>query len=173
MNKKIIFSFFIFAICAFTFSCKKKDSVSPFYIKIKKNGTWSTWTKHVKGYLGPDGFDPTFVDLGVTGENNDGSERIDITLQQSGTSFSTGTYDTSVTSPVTTSILYTTRLTATTNAYDTDTSNGVDVPRYLVNITSITPTTIEGTFTGNLLVSVFDDTILEVTEGEFKVERIK
>lgn len=170
MNKKIILSLFFFAICAFTFSCKKKDTVAPFYVKIKKNGTWLTWTKYTQGAIGADGFDPSLVDLLVSGQSDDGSERIDITLQKSGTSFSTGTYDTGITSPVTTSILYTTRLATNLNAYDTDTRNGVDVPRYLVNITSITPTTIEGTFTGNLLVSS-DDTTLELTEGEFKVQR--
>ena len=171
MNKKTFYSFLFLVISLFSISCKRNDPATPFYVKIKKNGTWQTWTKSVRGGIGPDGFDPTLVDLLITGQSNDNSERIDIILQKSGTSFTTGTYDTSISSPVTTSISYITGfLTANANSYDSD--NGLS--RYLVNITSITPTTIEGTFTGNILVDDFDEILtLDVTEGEFKVERFR
>lgn len=172
MNKKTLCSFLFLAISLFTFSCKKKDSPAPFYVKVKKNGTSLTWTKQVNGAIGPDGFDPTLVDLLVTGVSDNSSERIDIILQKSGTSFSPGIYDTSIATPVSTSISYVTGyLTASPKVYDTDSGGG---SKYLVNITSITPTTIEGTFTGNKLVNSFDGIItLDVTEGEFKVQRAK
>ncbi|HEY5371912.1 MAG TPA: hypothetical protein VIJ75_23260 [Hanamia sp.] len=49
---------------------------------------------------------------------------------------------------------------------------------YIVTITSITPTQIKGTFTGNYL---YDDSnsddpdggIVNITEGEFQVKRVR
>ena len=53
-----------------------------------------------------------------------------------------------------------------------------DPSKYTVNITSITPTQIKGTFTGNYLYSTSnsydpDGGIVHITEGEFQVKRVR
>jgi hypothetical protein len=174
MRKSILTGLILVLASLVLVSCKKDDTPdnnTSYYVKVKKDGTWLTWTGFAKGEMGPDGFDASLVDLGVTGVSDDGSERLDLTLQKTGTSFDPGTYDSDIDAVVTTSIHYMTGLTTAPESFRIM-DDGTNHSRYITNITSITPTAIEGTFTGNFLMA-FDGTLLNITEGEFRVERVR
>jgi hypothetical protein len=70
-------------------------------------------------------------------------------------------------------ISYSADVTNTFKDYEIESKSGQPDARYLVNITSITPTELRGTFTGNYLYDYFDDETLNVTEGEFFVHRAR
>ena len=58
--------------------------------------------------------------------------------------------------------------------HNSEPSPGRPDPLYVVTITSITDKEIKGTFTGNYITSIEDDTkVLEITEGEFFVPRVR
>lgn len=62
--------------------------------------------------------------------------------------------------------------------YEIDDALGLAPSKYTVNITSITPTQIKGTFEGNYLYDNFssgdtDGGIAYITEGQFQLKRIR
>ena len=90
--KKLIYVLFIFGLMAGATSCKKDSEPATdtnYFVKFKKDGTWVTWTI-ANGEIGPDGFDPSKVDFGVAAMSDDGKDRIDIDMQQPGSTFTTG-----------------------------------------------------------------------------------
>ncbi len=67
---------------------------------------------------------------------------------------------------------------STAKYYDITDAPDKDPSKYIVNITSITPTQIKGTFTGNYLYDNFssddpDGGIVNITEGSFQVKRVR
>ncbi|MEP6950627.1 MAG: hypothetical protein ABI863_15185 [Ginsengibacter sp.] len=168
----------LFLICI-AFSCKK-DSHSDSndsYVKIKKNGTWITYTG--LGELGPDLGDNTKTDLGVSGSSTDMKEAFNIAIQLNGSNFTTGNYSTDVFDPYYALVSLTLNPDPSTlKAYDVEDATGKAPSKYTISVTSITTTQIKGTFTGNYLYDNFssgdaDGGVVEVTEGQFQVKRIR
>jgi hypothetical protein len=159
-------------LTAFSFFSCKKNSTSDYYVKLKINGTWITWTK-VAGELGPDFGDPTKTDLGVTAEDDAMKDVFDIGIQIDGSNFTTGSYPSD-------NVNYTMYISYTKDAatanfkyYDIQNASGRPDSKYIVTITSITSSQLRGTFTGNYLHDYSDDESLDITEGEFFVKRVR
>jgi len=62
--------------------------------------------------------------------------------------------------------------------YDVEDALNKPSAKFIINVTSITSTQISGTFTGNYLYDDFssgdpDGGVIAITEGEFKVKRIR
>ena len=159
-------------------SCKKDSTDSnSSYVKFKKNGEWITYK--ALGELGPDLGDATLTDLGVTGYSDDKKNGFDITIQVKGTAFNTGSYSSDNYPDVYMPISYSENPDASTvKYYDIEDALNMPPSKYVVNISSITSTTITGTFTGNYLYDSFsaddaDGGIVKITEGEFQVKRVR
>ncbi|HEU0110878.1 MAG TPA: hypothetical protein VFQ73_08385 [Flavisolibacter sp.] len=153
-------------------SCKKENDESKYYLKFKKDGTWITW-KNALGELGPDLMDETKTNLGISARDEAMKDAFDISLQVDGSNLTTGTYSSDM---YFMPILYLDN--TTTNSmlgyHNSEPSPGRPDPLYVVTITSITDKEIKGTFTGNYITSIEDDTkVLEITEGEFFVPRVR
>jgi hypothetical protein len=154
----------------FLISCGKDDD--DYFVKLKINGNWVTW-KTVAGELGPDLATPSKTDLGVTANDDALSQVFDISIQVDGPDFNTGTY-------VSDNLNYWVVIDYVSGANTSNMKfyNISDAPTgpgslYTVNITSITDTELRGTFTGNYLYNHADDESIQITEGEFKVKRVR
>jgi hypothetical protein len=169
--KKLIYPLLAALILVSFSSCSKEGTDENYYLTFKKDGTEVSWTGFAKGEIGPDGFDSSLVDLGVTGQSPDGAERFDITLQKSGTNFSTGMYHTDSMYIV---MGYITSFnTVTPKIYRLGFNETyTEFSSYHVNITSITSTSIQGTFSGNFL-STDNGQMVNITEGSFRVKRVR
>jgi uncharacterized protein (UPF0333 family) len=153
------------------FSCKK-NSDSNYYVKLKINGTWVTW-KTALGELGPDLADASKTDLGVTANDDAGKDVFDLSIQIDGSNFTTGSYDSN--NPNYWVIVSYAKNAAAANSqyFDISSVTGQPDSRYIVNITSITDKELRGTFSGNYLSEFISEDMLNVTEGEFVVRRIR
>jgi hypothetical protein len=153
------------------FSCSKKSG-NDYYVKLKINGNWVTW-KTVAGELGPDFANAAKTDLGVTGNDDAGKDIFDLSIQIDGPNFTTGSYD-SDNSNYWVIVSYAKNAAAANSQYfDISSVNGQPDSKYIVNITSITDKEIRGTFTGNYLSEFITDDMLNLTEGEFFVRRLR
>lgn len=178
MKKFTFSSLLLVALILLFASCKKDpaDSNSS-YVKFKKNGEWITYK--AVGELGPDLFTASLTDLGVTGYSDDQKNSFDITIQIDVTTFNAGTYSSDQYPDVYMLIDYSENPDPSTiKYYEIDDALNMPPSKYTVIISSITSTTIKGTFTGNYLYdSSYDDDadggIVKITEGEFQVKRIR
>jgi hypothetical protein len=161
----------VFVIVSF-FSCKK-DSSSDYYVKFKLNGNWVTWKKVVAGELGPDLADPSKTDLGVTGNDDEMKNVFDISIQINGSNFTTGTYDSDNSNYWVVMSYLKDANTANMKYFDIDDAPSMAPSRYVVNVTSITPTELKGTFAGNYLYDYNSGETMNITEGEFFVKRLR
>ena len=152
-------------------SCKKESSENSYYVKFKMNGQWISYTK-VVGELGPDLADNTKTDFGLTGNNSTSSEVFDISIQVDGTNLPTGTYNSDA---YFMPIIYVKNAnTPSMVSYSLGSATGKPDSYYEVTLTSITDKVIKGHFTGNYLENDFtDDEIVEITEGDFVIPRIR
>lgn len=161
-----------------TFSCSKKsDSSGDSYVKFKLNGEWVTYDG--LGELGPDLGNATLTDLGVTGTSKDRKNTFDISIQINGSDFKTGLYASDQYPDYQLLVDYLVNPDPNTmKYYEIDDALGLAPSKYTVHISSITPTQIKGTFTGNYLYDNFssgdpDGGIAYITEGQFQVKRIR
>lgn len=170
--------FFLFVVFAIT-SCKKeanKDNIDS-YLKFKMNGQWITY--QAVGELGPDLMTPSKTDLGVTGWSDDKTTTFDLSIQIDGSDFKTGSYSTDDSRYyMVINYLYFPADVSKVRNYENEDAYGKEPCKYTIKITSITPDRIKGTFTGNYLYDYFHDDdpdggILNITEGEFHVKRIR
>src|SRR5688572_1644440 len=171
--KRYSFKTLVLLLAAFTFfSCNKDKDEDGYYVKLKINGNWVTW-KTVAGELGPDFADASKTDLGVTANDDSGQDIFDITIQVNGTTFNTGSYSSDNTNYIV-YVDYADNI-GTTSAryYDITSAPSMPESKYTVNITSITDTELRGTFTGNYLYDYFEEETFAVTEGEFRVRRVR
>lgn len=178
--KKFTFpSLLLVALILLFASCKKDpaDSNSS-YVKFKKNGEWITYKG--LGEVGPDLGDATLTDLGVNGYSDDQKNIFSISIQVTGNTFNTGTYTSDKYPEYYMIVDYSENPDPSTIKYY-DITDALNMPpsKYTVNISSITSTTITGTFTGNYLYDNFHDDddadggIVKITEGEFQVKRVR
>lgn len=160
-------------------SCKKDSTPSDndSYVKFKLNG--SSVTYKGLGELGPDLGDASKTDLGVNGYSNDKKSSFSISIQIDGSDFKPGTYSSDQYPQYYMIVDFLlTPDPSTAKYYDITDALDKDPSKYIVTITSITPTQIKGTFTGNYL---YDDSnsddpdggIVNITEGEFQVKRVR
>lgn len=162
-------------IITLTNACKK-DGGTEFssYVKIKKDGVWTTYQG--LGELGPDLANPTKTDLGISATSADYSFTFDISIQINGNNFTTGTYNTDTQTPW---VLLSAMLGSNTGNlkhFSPEDVTGKPHSYYTVTITSITSTTISGTFAGNYISYTpggGTPEVLNITEGEFKVNRVR
>ena len=169
----------LLSLVLLTFSCKKDSTSktnSDSYVKIKKNGTWVTYAG--LGELGPDLGNASLTDLGVSGSSSDGKEVFNIDIQMDGSTVNTGTYSSDVYTPYNVDVSLTTSVGSDLKSYDVEDALNMPAAKYIINITSITTAQITGTFTGNYLYDDFssgdpDGGVLPITEGEFKVRRVR
>ncbi len=156
----------------FLAGCKKNSNDPDYYVKLKINGTWVTW-KTVAGELGPDLANPAKTDFGITA-NDDALQTIfDISIQVDGANFNTGTYSSDNLNYWVVVNHMTNANTANMKLYSIGDATGRPVSKYVINVTSITSTELKGTFTGNYLYDHSDDQTIDITEGEFKVRRVR
>jgi hypothetical protein len=159
----------IFSISA----CKKSSDVSSNqYLKLKINGSWVTLENAVSE-LGPDLADDTKIDLGLTAMSKDYIHSFDLTIQ-SGGQIPAGTYTSGT--PGYDVVIYYTKNALGNNplTYNMGDSPGKpEVSKYVVTITSITPTEIRGKFTGNYLSNWDTYEPLDITDGEFAAPRAR
>ena len=73
-------------------SCSKDSDSNDYYFRIYQDGAWKSYAV-TAGEYGPDLADPTLFDMVLRGQNQNGTDLMDVTLQRSG-SIPTGTYDT-------------------------------------------------------------------------------
>ncbi len=169
----------LLSLVLLAFSCKKDSTSSDgdSYVKFKMNGTWITHKG--LGELGPDLGDNTKIDFGVTGNSTDGKDIFDISIQLDGNNFPTGNYSSDNYPQQYVLVSFMTNPNPSTmKHYDINDAMGREPSKYVINITSITPTELKGTFTGNYLYDDFSSTdanggVIQITEGEFKVKRIR
>lgn len=155
----------------FLAGCKKDNNDPDYYVKLKINGNWVTW-KTVAGELGPDLGNSAKTDFGVTANDDALTQVFDLTIQVDGPNFNTGTY-------VSDNLNYWVVIsyvsganTANMKFYDIEDATNRPSSKYTINVTSITDKELRGTFTGNYLTNIDDETI-DITEGEFKVKRVR
>lgn len=154
-------------------SCKKDSDTasSENYLKLKVNGSWVTWNK-VNSELGKDLLDATKTNFTLMGSDDAVNTVFDISVQVDGSNLGSGTYS---------SDNYYLPVTYTTNATSTNFKSysnsgyieGKPEPKYTLTITSVSSTSVSGKFTGNLLIEDFDNSFVEITEGEFVAPRIR
>lgn len=157
----------------FLAGCKKDNNDDPdYYVKLKINGNWVTW-KTVAGELGPDLANAAKTDFGVTANDDGLTQVFDLTIQVDGPNFTTGTY----TSDNTNYWVFISHVTGANTSnmkfYSIEDAANRPSSKYTVNVTSITATELRGTFTGNYLYNSTDDQTIDITEGEFKVKRVR
>lgn len=162
----------VIAVLILSLSCSKtssfRESESDFFLKFKINGNWVTWTK-VLGELAPHLADASKTDLSVTGQSDDKKAVLDITIQVDGSAVKAGSYSSD---EYRLPIIYASGGGTATDSYTLGSIEGRDQSRYTVTITSITETTISGTFAGNYLESEMqENSAIEITEGQFMVLR--
>ena len=168
--KKIILGLLLAGSMLALFSCKKDSN--PYYVKIKKDGNWTNYPQ-VAGELGPDLLDPSLTDLGIRGQTTDGKEVFDIAVQVPSTTFNTGTYR-SDQYPQCQVIFDIIQQDGTSlRDFRIEDATGLPPSLYSVTITEITDQTLRGTFTGNYLVDALSDQVMNLTEGEFYVKRLR
>lgn len=153
-------------------SCKKGNDTPDSYLKLKINGAWVTW-KSALGELGPDLADPSKTDLGLTATDDAQKDIFDFTIQVDGNNFQTGTYMSDNPAYLMVMSYYRDANAANSNFFDIATAPSMPESKFIINITSITSSHIEGNFNGNYLYDSFDDVMLGLTEGEFRVRRIR
>ena len=164
----------LFASIVFTaFSCKKDDAKSDYFFKITKDGVETSYPI-VAGELGPDLADPSFTDLGIRGQSENGNDILDLTIQVTGKTFSTGTYS-SDNPDYQVIFSYLVKSGNSLSNYDISDATGRAPSKYIVTITSITSDEITGNFTGNYLYDDFSTSagIFEIPKGSFHVKRIR
>lgn len=162
----------VLLLAVFSFFSCKKSSDTNYYVKLKINGNWVTW-KTVIGELGPDLGDPTKTDFGVTANDDAMKDVFDISIQVDGSTFNTGSYDSDITT-YQVLISYTKDATGASAKYFDIEDAGTGTPsRYLVSVSSITGTTLKGTFTGNYLFDFVSGESMNITDGEFYVRRAR
>ena len=160
-------------------SCKKDSTSSnnDSYVKFKLNGNWVTYKG--LGELGPDLGDTSKTDLGVDGYSDDKKSTFSISIQIDGSDLKTGTYSSDQYQQYYMIVDYLLNPDpSTAKYYDITDAPNKDPSKYIVTITSITPTQIKGTFTGNYLYDNFssddpDGGIVNITEGSFQVKRVR
>lgn len=172
----LVFTLFLFAL--FTASCKKTSNENnDSYVKFKMNGTWINYKG--LGELGPDLGDDTKTDLGITGYSKDNKNVLDISIQVDGSGFNTGLYSSDKYPEYYMIVDYSENPDPSTMKwYEIDDALNQPPSLFTVHISSITPTQIKGTFTGNYLYdnNLADDAdggIVRITEGVFQVKRIR
>ncbi len=172
MTNKWLTALFFSAITVVLFSCTKtkssgEDNTS--YIRIKKNSAWTNFA--AQGQVGPDFFDPTKTNLAISGYNGDTTQAFSISIQVNASPFPLGSYISGQVSPYVV-IDFSTNLKSSPVTYDISDAPGRSPSQYVVTITSITDTYIDGTFTGNYLFDNFGGVFTyEIPEGEFHVRR--
>ncbi|HET7116604.1 MAG TPA: hypothetical protein VFI29_08945 [Hanamia sp.] len=174
--RNLVFLVFVIIVA----SCKKDatSSDNDSYVKFKLNGNWVTYKG--LGELGPDLGDASKTDLGVNGYSDDKKSSFSISIQIDGSDFKTGTYSSDQYLQYYMIVDFTSNPDPSTAKYY-EISDAIDnnPSKYIVNITSITPTQIKGTFTGNYLYDSFHDDndpdggIVYITEGQFQVKRVR
>lgn len=169
---KIISLKTIVLLIAFSFFSCKKNSDNNYYVKLKINGSWVTW-KVVVGELGPDLANSAKTDFGVTANDDAMKDVFDISIQVDGSNFNTGSYD-SDNSNYWVVISYAKGPGAVGSKYfDIEDAPNRPVSKYVVNVTSINDKELRGSFSGNYLYDYSDDEVMDITEGEFFVKRIR
>src|ERR1043166_2334663 len=162
----------LLAVISF-FSCSKGSSdKADYYVKLKIDGNWITW-KVVTGELGADLADASKTDFGITANNDAMKDVFDISIQVTGSIFNTGTYESD--SPNYLALVSYAKDVGTGNSkyFDIEDAPTGAPSKYTINVNSITSTTLRGTFTGNYLLHSNSGEIMNLTEGEFFVQRIR
>jgi hypothetical protein len=154
-------------------SCKKDSDSDSYYFRIYQDGAWKTYPQ-TAGEYGPDLLDPSLYDMVVRGQNQNGTDIFDLTLQRPG-AIPAGTYHTD------NYVDYWADLNLIKiNGSDLSSWGVNDAPsmppsKYSIIITSITDDAITGSFSGNYLHEDFSGSTpptLNITQGEFRVKRI-
>jgi hypothetical protein len=177
MLNKLFTPLLLATLTIFFVSCKKDASsgLPDSYVKIKKNGVWKTYSD-AAGELGPDLLDGSKTDFVVTGYTADQSENLSLSVQINGSNFVTGNYASDSYPNPFLDINFTT-LTNGSELHHFGVENGLvnEDSKYTMQVTEITDTHLSGSFSGNYLYDSFasDSGIVRITEGEFRVKRIR
>lgn len=171
MNPRILSSILSVILVSFLFpGCSKSKDVE-YYMKVKINGDWVTFNTAL-GELGPDLGDPSKTNFLASGRSKDQKTIFDVSFQVDGSnSISTGTYEYG---DVVMMFNYLIDFGGPNfKSYAETWLDPNPEPFFTVTLTSIDDKTVRGSFTGNYLVEDFTDEVLNVTEGEFVVRRIR
>lgn len=180
MKIKILNKLLILSLALLFFSCKKESNSSntpDSYVKIKKDGNWITYP--AVGELGVDLNDDTKTNFSISASSTDQKEYFSMDIQIDGSILPIGTYSSDVYSPYFVFVNFIlTPDPSTAKNYSNDDAPTSGPSKYVINITSITSTELKGTFTGNYLYDDFSSGdanggVVQITEGEFKVKRLR
>ena len=179
MRTTLIYRLLVIALIILSLSCQKDADGDPggsaYFLKFKKNGTWVNYTL-VEGESGPTATDPNTTYVQVFGGSNDQNETLDISVQVDGNNVPAGTY---VSDNYYVQVSYFTGYTGTNDliAFMNDNAPSREPSKYTITITTITATEIAGNFTGNYLYNLTPgrgpEDIINITEGSFRVKRIR
>jgi len=144
-------------------SCKKSSNEPVYFFNAKIEGSWVTY-KDAKFTIAPNASDSSISDLHIIA----GTEQNNISIvMESTVNYGMGSFNTTDSTP------YNMRVSLFKDdgnylkVYGTDGSGTGTQPYYVVTITSITPTEIRGTISGNYLYDGYDAESINFTEGEF------
>ena len=162
---------FLFVCSIIVFSCSKdsSDNDTDYYFKFKMDGKWITWKEALAELATQSGE----TSLALSSRNAAASEYIYVLINpNNGGNLVPGTYtpDNSLLK-----VSYVKHISSTDfDNYSDDAFGSPADTRYEFTITSVTDKTIKGTFRGNYLTHDFDDDDkLNITEGEFSMQRIR
>jgi hypothetical protein len=173
MNKRLLTVLSFLCFLTSVSSCKKSQSSqnSNYYIKFKINDSLVTWN-NVICELGPDFIDSANTDFTMNSADKDTVDALSLSAQVIG-NLPIGSYASNASNTVVFADFYTSFNTPNEIDYDIDDANGLPQSVFTINITSITPTVIKGTFTGNYLTDLFSGGgSVAITAGEFVSPRI-
>lgn len=172
MNLKILFSFILLAGALCLSSCSQDDEALPDYIRLKINGSWVRWTK------GATEIDPQppitqKTNFSLTGNNDSSSVIFFIGVEVDGSTLVPGTYSSDDhLLPVSYGIVGAGN-TFVKEFTSTGSIDGQPKPKYTLTIKSVTDQYVTGSFTGNVLIDEKNKEVVEITEGEFMMPRLK
>jgi hypothetical protein len=164
--------------CAIAFlsfsSCSKNDNPDngDYYMKLKVKGEWVTLNTAF-GDIEPVQGDPSRIALIASCADETQNTRFTINLFVDGPVLKTGTYRIEDADTELVLAYVKNAKSADPLFYSTDYYLGSGATIYDLTITSISDNVITGTFKGNFLKEAFTENPIEVTEGEFRLNRAK
>jgi hypothetical protein len=155
-------------------SCNKDEAQTEnkgYYVKYKLNGTQVLSTGQNYAFVRPNETIAGKIDFGLSSQTNDFKHAFNLYIQKDA-SIATGTYDQNGSYYMHADYFENAGM-VTEKTFTSETGPGMPPYTLTIVITSITPASISGSFTGNYLYDQVNNSSIQITEGEFFVKRMK
>ncbi|RXK83777.1 hypothetical protein [Filimonas effusa] len=153
-------------------SCSQDDETLPDYLQLKINGSTVRWTKGATEVV-PQAPVTQKTNFSLTGNNDSSNVIFFIGVEVNGSTLAPGTYSSDdYMLPVSYGVVGAGN-TFVKEFTSTATIDGQPKPKYVLTIKSVTDQYVTGSFTGNLLIDAKNKEVIEITEGEFMMPRLR